>query len=481
MRRRDRRPVKRYVLLLVGVPAILISAAVWWVKVSPGLPTVEFQSAADTVGGRVSLDIVVRAPGWPGLRRIAIDLRAGGKTYALFEEEFPPVSWIGSRVESRELHFETDLSAVGVPEGPAEIEIFADTYAWRIVPARGEPVAERTVNIDLTPPRIELLSTQHNARLGGSSVAVFRVTPDTAQAGVVVENYFFPAVRGYFADPDIALAVFAVPQDLTTAAEPLVRASGVGNTREVALPCRIRGRRFVKRTLSISDGFLQRKIPDILAANNQPVPDDLLAGYLHVNRHLREQTERELRELTTSSVDVPLWDGPFHRQSNAAQTSGFADRRSYVYDGKTVDRQTHLGCDLASHQRAPVEATQNGVVVFAGSLGIYGGTVIVDHGLGVFSLYGHLSTIAVAPGQEVHTGETLGQTGETGLAGGDHLHFSIMVHGTHVDPIEWWDPKWLNDHVMAKLTAWAANVSDPPGGVATAPVSETAPDGQAQP
>ena len=131
--------------------------------------------------------------------------------------------------------------------------------------------------------------------------------------------------------------------------------------------------------------------------------------------------------------------------------STFADRRIYVYEGKVIDRQTHLGYDLASLQLAPVEAAQNGIVVFAGNLGIYGNTVVLDHGLGVFSLYGHLSTHRRASGAGVQAGETLGQTGETGLAGGDHLHFSIMLDGIHVDPVEWWDPNWLRDHVTAKL------------------------------
>jgi murein DD-endopeptidase MepM/ murein hydrolase activator NlpD len=77
--------------------------------------------------------------------------------------------------------------------------------------------------------------------------------------------------------------------------------------------------------------------------------------------------------------------------------------------------------------------------------------VIIDHGLGIFSLYGHLSAITVKTGQEVQRGDVVGRTGETGLAGGDHLHFSIMLYGVHVDPVEWWDGKWIRDHVTAKL------------------------------
>ena len=63
-----------------------------------------------------------------------------------------------------------------------------------------------------------------------------------------------------------------------------------------------------------------------------------------------------------------------------------------------------------------------------------------------------MSSIVVQKGDKVKTGQSLGQTGESGLAGGDHLHFSILLRGTHIDPVEWWDPHWLKDHVTPKLT-----------------------------
>ena len=116
-----------------------------------------------------------------------------------------------------------------------------------------------------------------------------------------------------------------------------------------------------------------------------------------------------------------------------------------------IDNQTHLGFDLASLRMSPVAAGNDGKVVFADNLGIYGNTVILDHGLGLFTLYAHLSSISVKVGETVTRGQAIGQTGATGLAGGDHLHFSAMVRGIHVDPVEWWDPKWITDHVKAKI------------------------------
>ena len=90
-------------------------------------------------------------------------------------------------------------------------------------------------------------------------------------------------------------------------------------------------------------------------------------------------------------------------------------------------------------------------MLYAASLGIYGNCVILDHGMGVQSLYGHMSSIRVQVGQSVQKEEELGRSGMTGLAGGDHLHFTMLVHGQMVNPVEWWDAHWIQDRILRKL------------------------------
>jgi murein DD-endopeptidase MepM/ murein hydrolase activator NlpD len=130
----------------------------------------------------------------------------------------------------------------------------------------------------------------------------------------------------------------------------------------------------------------------------------------------------------------------------------FADHRFYFYKGQRVDDKVHLGVDLASLTNAPVLASNNGKVIFGDRLGIYGLAVVIDHGQGLASVYGHLSKIEVSPGEVVKKGQTIGLTGDTGLAGGDHLHFSVMLQGIFVNPVEWWDPHWIADNVTKKLS-----------------------------
>jgi murein DD-endopeptidase MepM/ murein hydrolase activator NlpD len=101
--------------------------------------------------------------------------------------------------------------------------------------------------------------------------------------------------------------------------------------------------------------------------------------------------------------------------------------------------------------RVPVHAANDGKVLNASWLGIFGNCVILDHGMGVASLYGHLSSIDIKVGDSVAKGQVLGRSGMTGMAGGDHLHFTMLVGGHPVNPVEWWDAHWIADRVERKI------------------------------
>jgi murein DD-endopeptidase MepM/ murein hydrolase activator NlpD len=200
-------------------------------------------------------------------------------------------------------------------------------------------------------------------------------------------------------------------------------------------------------SIELDDEFMASKVDEILGSQDGPVLD----GYLKINRDIRKANAEKIRELCRTSSPRMLWSGAFEPLPNGETREKFGVRRTYRYQGRDVDQQTHLGLDFASLSHADVPAANSGNVVFAEDLGIYGNTVIIDHGLGLFSLYAHLSDISVAVGDAVKKGELLGHTGTTGLAGGDHLHFSMIVSGEFVEPEEWLDAKWIQDHVYARL------------------------------
>ncbi len=170
---------------------------------------------------------------------------------------------------------------------------------------------------------------------------------------------------------------------------------------------------------------------------------------------MRRENYARLQEIVGRSDDRRHWADTFVRLPRAANRAMFADHRVYRYKGAEIDRQIHMGVDLASLANSPVPAANTGRVAFAGDLGIYGLTVVLDHGLGLFSMYSHLSRIDVGTEAMVARGDVLGLTGITGLAGGDHLHFSILVRDTFVNPIEWWDDQWIRHNITDRIEALA--------------------------
>ena len=155
----------------------------------------------------------------------------------------------------------------------------------------------------------------------------------------------------------------------------------------------------------------------------------------------------------------PMWSKPFIRQPHSQAEANFADVRNYIYQGKKIDQQVHFGYDLAVTQHVGVQASNDGTVVYAAPLGIYGNCIVVDHGYGLQTIYGHLSRIDVHEGNTVKQGQVMGLSGQTGMAGGDHVHFAMQLDGVQIDPKEWWDAHWIKDHIARRVELPGFNMS----------------------
>jgi murein DD-endopeptidase MepM/ murein hydrolase activator NlpD len=293
-------------------------------------------------------------------------------------------------------------------------------------------------------------------------MVVYRASPPDVQSGVQVGDMLYPGfpasgagVAG--ADPELRIAFFALlyDQDLATPIRLFAR-DEAGNQSHSPLDYKAFPKPFSKGRIELNDAFLRRVVPDILEHAPElkltvSPGESYLPAFLRMNTDLRRLNAEKIVELSRQTAAEALWKGPFLPLGNAKVESKFADYRTYFYDGKEVDRQVHLGFDLAVTKNIAVEAGNDGKVVFADFLGIYGNSIVIDHGMGVQSLYGHLSSMEVKPGDAVKRGQQIGRSGMTGLAGGDHLHFSIQVQGHPVNPVEWWDPHWIEDRVARKL------------------------------
>jgi murein DD-endopeptidase MepM/ murein hydrolase activator NlpD len=144
---------------------------------------------------------------------------------------------------------------------------------------------------------------------------------------------------------------------------------------------------------------------------------------------IRQESER-LGEIF-QSVTPHRWSGPFLLPVGDDPTSNFGARS--IFNGQS--RNPHAGIDFRSREGTPVRAPNAGLIVLAENLFFTGNTVVVDHGLGLYSLFAHLSRIDVARGAAVESGATLGLVGATGRVTGPHLHWAVRLNEARVDPL----------------------------------------------
>lgn len=430
-------------LLAVIVVGVLAGLYVLRGRMESEPPKVELTPDTDAAG-LAPIEIRVADAG-AGLKSVLVTVSAGGTQTTLAEEKYAqPV---------REKKLPVVLSKVpGIKEGPASVRIVArDASLWNFF--RGnETVVERKLTIDLTPPELQLIADDRYINFGGVGAIVYTASADTAKSGVRVGDYFFPGFKGQIKEhPDHFFALFAHPYNAAPGAKAvLVATDKAGNTREMTLAYELKNVNYRKSTIALSDNFLQNKVAPLLqdAAERQGSPKDV---FVAVNKRLRKANEDKITEVTSKATPSLLWKGAFAQLSNSKVEANFADFRTYTYNNEPVDSAYHLGYDLSVTKNYPVEAANSGTVAFAGNLGIYGNCVILDHGLGLHTLYGHLSSIGVKVGDTVQQRQILGKTGETGLAAGDHLHYGVYLDGVAVLPVEWWDGKWIADNITPKL------------------------------
>ena len=395
--------------------------------------------------GLAPMEVAVGDAG-AGLKSLSATLSAGGSEHTLVSEQYDqPIG---------EKKFTVALSSklAGLKEGTAVLRGSArDASLWNLF-SGNETVIEKKLTIDITPPTLELIADDRYINFGGAGAIVYKPAADTVSSGVRIGDYFFPGFKGQIkGQPEYFLALFAHPYN--TPAETravLVATDKAGNSRQMSLVYELKNVKYRKSTIPIPESFLQNKVAPLVTdvAARQGAPKDI---FVAVNRKLRAENEKRIAEITGKATPSMLWEGAFSQLSNSKVEANFADHRTYLYNGEAIDTAYHLGYDLSVTKHYPVEAANSGSVVFVDDLGIYGNTVILDHGLGLFTLYSHLSSTDVKVGDTVKARQVIGRTGETGLAAGDHLHYGVYLHGVAVLPVEWWDSKWINDNITPKL------------------------------
>ena len=449
----------RWKWVLAGAVLAVLTWALYGATLLGPEVNVSLETDRPAIGPGTEVTARFETPRW-GLGRVQLILEQGDCREVLAEKVFSRPSPFSFKAEPAEASAQL-RATVGkghpacLKEGQATLTARTDRISG---PLRSEAWSEtrQELRVLFRPPVVQILSGQHYVKQGGSGIVAFHVSDTAVRSGVRAGDrteLSFPRPGG---SPGDRICLFGIPWDLGDGGKVKVFAEdAAGNRSEASF---IFGRQFKKSpprrdVINLPESFLERVVPAI--ESQTPELDSsgsLIDRYLRINRDLRAANRAKVAEACAGSEAAVFWSGRFLQLKNSARRAGFAEARTYRYQGKVVDHQTHLGFDLASVAHAKVPAPNSGKVIFAGYLGIYGNVVILDHGYGLCSLCAHLSRIDVSEGQSVTKGDLIGRTGATGLAGGDHLHLGIFIQGVAVDPMEWLDEHWIDTRILPVLT-----------------------------
>ncbi len=342
-----------------------------------------------------------------------------------------------------------------IPDGKATLVVEVTDYSKSNFMSGFHRIVKIPVIVDTKRPIVHLLSGISRIRITGTALAIFTASdPNLKEVYVgvshdgIVDKFKAYNAESVFHRKDVYISFFTYrlskERNYSTNIYAIDKA---GNITRVHIPVYYTRLRIRKRKINITDEFIKSKVLTIMQNMNVPQKATLLDDFLYVNDVERKKDAMRIRKICSKSEPRFLWHGRFEQLRDSKVTATFADKRYYYYKGKLVDIKYHMGYDLASIQNAKVNAANSGRVIFEGYLGVYGNTLIIDHGFGVFTLYGHLSEFLVRVGDSVTKGQYVAITDTTGLAGGDHLHFDVLIDGYYANPIEWWDRHWIKTHI----------------------------------
>ncbi len=389
----------------------------------------------------VSTPVKLKVSNPHGVRRVKVFVEQDGARTQVFETSQPATrfSFIGKKQAPGEIEF----TASGKKEGKGRL--VAEVTSNDLRGTTDTVTAD--VDVILRPPSVVADGAQHYVNQGGSELVLFTPAGIVKESGVRVGKYSFRS----FPKPGSSnerFSLFAYPWDLGPDITPFVFVRNpAGTEAQARFWFKLFPKKFRKRDLDLTDHFLEKVVNEMDPGGT----GDLITRFVRINNDLRRSNNQTLADLRFKTEEHFLWTGPFLQLANSKVESQFADVRTYIYKGKKVDQQVHLGFDLSVTAHVGVVAANDGKVLLAERLGIYGNCIVVDHGYGLQSIYGHLSSIGVKVGDLVRKGQEMGRSGDTGMAGGDHLHFSMQLDGVQINPVEWWDAHWIQDRVLSKI------------------------------
>lgn len=342
---------------------------------------------------------------------------------------------------SFELVIEPDQCVVN--QEPLEVMISVKTVDSSLIANQTD--SSISLTYDDQAPTLMTLQGSRSLKRGGTGVVLYEVGEVPAETGVVLDDLVFKAFEF---EPNKYLSFYAHPYYVKADdfKPRIFAADAAGNMRKIRPGSRTASHSYRQEVIELSDDFLET-VKDKMMASSSKSP---LEVFVEVNNKERQENYRKIAQICQTTEQKQLWEGAFLRNQGATK-AGFADSRTYKYRSEVVSQAVHLGLDIAGINNTEIFAANHGKVIFVGEIGIYGNVIVLDHGYGLHSLYGHLHQAKVSEGDMVSKGDIIAVSGETGLVFGDHLHYEMRVSGVAVNPIEWFDDVWVQNNIEAYL------------------------------
>lgn len=342
-----------------------------------------------------------------------------------------------------------------------EIQYYIEVTDWSNAHFFSGNTARIKLNliVDTQPPHIIPIAHSYRITRGGSAMVAFQVK-DIALKDVFVSNGVDRFEMFKYLGDDIYVSIIAWPLKNKFFDAQIIAVDQAGNTRAQVVPlARNMNVTYYRSNIRLQESFLNGKLNELIEQIDKKHTrtfDDDIERFVFFNETIRQEDEnRILSACSNLKSDKRFIDENFHAfvpLKGSKLVGNFGDHRTYFLNGDEVSKAVHLGIDVASVKNAPIIASNRGIVLLNSHLGLYGNTALVYHGLGVSSIYSHMSESNIEVGDEIQVGNEIGKTGATGWAFGDHLHFGILIQGHFVLLAEWLDSQWIKHNILDVLT-----------------------------
>ena len=445
--KRGRRKKSSFSLILWILLLLIIIGGAFFAYTSPMFERVKPKIIANsTISANAKSPITFKVEDNRGIKSAKVTLSSNGVEVPIYNQKF----LINSK--SKVVKVPLPKEVINSKNSTWSVIIEAtDNSLWNFGLGNSATFVAKLL-IDTTPPNVNLIANSQTITKGGSGVVIYKVDDKNLKSTYIDigNNITFKPIK--YKKDNVYATLIAWPFNMDNFNPKIVAIDKANNKSIISLQIQKLDKVYKTSKIKASDKFIDGKITQLAQSDPEYANiQDKLEKFKAVNELMRKKNEDLIHKYTKEVTPFNnKWDiKPFKPLKGSTRVSDFGVKRYYYYKNPNniISTSYHVGYDFASIKHDNIYSSNPGKVVFASFNGIYGNMPIIDHKFGLYTLYGHCSSVLVKKGEDVRANQVIAKTGVTGLALGDHLHFGILVQGIEVLPLEWMKKRWIQEHI----------------------------------